>query len=390
MVVNLGRQAGIINNVVFAMFIVHALILTVIITPLVSLILPSNTALYFNRKAQKAQLESLGFSSDHVIDIRRATRFTFILDRVEDTSAMLGLMQLIRNAFPPTSLSNSNQGDGNVQRRNSDAGTLRDSIMETSANVIPSFEIDALRLRHLTDRASDVLRSHDAAAASLIPHDPVLSIFCALGSLFAIPVSAHLNIVPRHDFVATIAHHVEQRGSDMIFLPWRSNATDAERANKKPAAGLPITPVDDKAADHFESIFGSKHAGSSQATLTPISPIASGSNVPPLPTSNSQYAQFARDVLMHSPVDTALFVDRRPVKYQPSQEPSTSTTGYHIFLPFFGGRDDRCAFRLVVRLCANPMMSATVVNLRQGKNGQVTRKSSIEDIKSEADLVSAS
>ena len=36
---------------------------------------------------------------------------------------------------------------------------------------------------------------------------------------------------------------------------------------------------------------------------------------------------------------------------------------YHLFLPFFGGPDDRLALEFVVQLCAHPGVSATVVRV---------------------------
>jgi len=54
-----------------------------------------------------------------------------------------------------------------------------------------------------------------------------------------------------------------------------------------------------------------------------------------------------------------LFMDQR----------SSNSDSYghkHIFLPFFGGADDRSALQLVVQLCLNPRLSATVVRITKG------------------------
>ena len=55
----------------------------------------------------------------------------------------------------------------------------------------------------------------------------------------------------------------------------------------------------------------------------------------------------------------ALFIDRG------LSTDSGSTIYPHIFLPFFGGPDDRLALSFVVQLCMHGAVSATVVRIRQ-------------------------
>ncbi|KAF9522733.1 Sodium/hydrogen exchanger family-domain-containing protein [Crepidotus variabilis] len=55
--------------------------------------------------------------------------------------------------------------------------------------------------------------------------------------------------------------------------------------------------------------------------------------------------------------DVALFIERG------HSPPSTATNNQHLFLPFFGGPDDRLALSFLVQLCENPAVTATVVRI---------------------------
>lgn len=70
-------------------------------------------------------------------------------------------------------------------------------------------------------------------------------------------------------------------------------------------------------------------------------------------------SQVIRSVFKDSATDVALFMDQRTL--------TTDSYGHkHIFMPFFGGSDDRTALQLVVQLCLNPRLSATVVRVVNG------------------------
>jgi hypothetical protein len=67
------------------------------------------------------------------------------------------------------------------------------------------------------------------------------------------------------------------------------------------------------------------------------------------------HSQFVRGVCSQSKTDVALFVDQNTLD-------STSIVGncdgvgvlyQHVFLPYFGGPDDRLALDFVVQICAN-------------------------------------
>jgi len=73
------------------------------------------------------------------------------------------------------------------------------------------------------------------------------------------------------------------------------------------------------------------------------------------------HSHFIRGVFAQSKMDVALFVDQG---HAPG-EMRNAGSKHHLFLPFFGGPDDRLALELIVQLCANPKISATVVRVKK-------------------------
>jgi len=83
-------------------------------------------------------------------------------------------------------------------------------------------------------------------------------------------------------------------------------------------------------------------------------------NTIPDHSTSAVHSQFIRGVFGRCKTDVALFVDCE----HPGHLESSGRNGkHHIFLPFFGGPDDRLALEFLVQLCANPKISATVLKL---------------------------
>jgi len=85
---------------------------------------------------------------------------------------------------------------------------------------------------------------------------------------------------------------------------------------------------------------------------------------------------------MDAPTDVALFVDRGI----PSNTSLAQASSQHIFLPFFGGPDDRLALSFVVQLCANPSVSATVIRMKKTASDELTPVNTVDEEKAAAHL----
>jgi hypothetical protein len=81
-------------------------------------------------------------------------------------------------------------------------------------------------------------------------------------------------------------------------------------------------------------------------------------------SSTSIHSQFVRSVFSQATVDAALFMDRGMMRSAPGSPP-------HIFLPFYGGPDDRLALDFVVQLCeTNHRLTATVIRFTKRERGE--------------------
>ncbi|KAJ7782014.1 Sodium/hydrogen exchanger family-domain-containing protein [Mycena maculata] len=320
-VLNVGLNAGILSPRVFSMFVLEALTLTFMTTPLVSTLYPpekreraSRTGANFNTVG--------GVEADEQRDPRDGvrSRYTFVLDKLEHVPGMMAMAQLIQS---PASAPSTVQ----EERR------LSKSTLASSGPL----SIEALRLIELSDRVSAVMKS--SASESLLLSDPLLSIFRMYGQLHDLHISTALNIVPFDDLAYSVTEHAQNSNSDMIMLPWLPMASTTEPTLAPHEHDMPTTPRT-AAPSHnpFDVLFkaGAAHDKSASAL----------------------HAHFVRGVFSKATTDVALFVDQ-----EISAAASTTGSRQHLFLPFFGGPDDRLALEFVVQLCASPSVTATVLRV---------------------------
>jgi len=209
--------------------------------------------------------------------------------------------------------------------------------------------VNALRLIELSERTSSMMRS--AMSETLISTDPLVGVFKMFAEQSDMPVSASLSVVEHNDWSHAVADHAERQGSQLVLIPWippSLGSTDSSEARPEP--------------NPFDTFFGLSSKDNSASTL---------------------YSHFVRGVFRHSKTDVALFVDLGD---------NAGTNGQqHVLLPFFGGPDDRLALELVVQLCINPRVSATVVRVARWTEQALARPElAVVDEKAEIDPVPSS
>lgn len=318
-VLNIGLQANVLDPKTFSMFVVHALVLTFMTTPLVLLFYPGKHRVHHRTDKSACGEENLTNISRGP-DNGKRTRFAVLLDKIEALPATMTFTQLLQSSDQSLSL----------------PSTLSEKAVEAGLDLAhagpPSspITVEALRLMELTNRTSAVLRSQEADA--LIYNDPVVSVYKTFGQLNNLNVSAKLSVVNFDEFPETIANHVSETGSQMLFIPWPRGMT---------------------------SVLEEENQGQQQTgTRNPFDGIFHKTTIQDQ-TSSFVYSEFIRNVFARSPSDMALFVDRGTVNAP------IGNGGQHLFLPFFGGPDDRLALSFLVQLCERSNVSATVVRIRK-------------------------
>ncbi|KIY73898.1 hypothetical protein CYLTODRAFT_428160 [Cylindrobasidium torrendii FP15055 ss-10] len=319
-VLNVGLQAKILDTRTFSIFVLHAIVLTFITTPLTLLFYPSKHRQHIGAVAGQPRHGKTGdtehggpsTSNEHV-----KTRFAVVLDKMEQLPAAMTLTQLLHS---------TSSSETTLSARVDEKGQIS-SVSTGSPAPSDSYRLcmDAIRLIELTDRTSAVIKSTEAAR--LVQTDPLISIFRTFGQLNRLIMSTFLSVIPFDHFPNAISEHVTLADTQMVILPWSRGGDDsngAEDATVNTAA----------ARNPFDGIFTKSSAQSQDQTSSVV------------------YAELIRRVFLTCPCDVALFVDRGP---------NLNGAKPKLFLPFFGGPDDRLALTFLVQLCMNPEVTASVV-----------------------------
>ena len=350
------------------MFVLEALVLTFMTTPLVTWLYPlhlrrriSATGIFGNVADDEATTPK---KLEKATEGEIKTRFTIVLDKLEHVPGMMALTQLVQPIVPHSS-------------DHATSSPPDPSTSKTEASTPQIISAEALRLIELSDRVSAVMKS--SVSDSLLRTDPLLSIFRMFGQLNGIQVSSSLSVVKFDDLAYSVAEHARNHGSNMIFLPWLPPSHDGSpveghvsltRTPTPQPIILPSTPggptsppVMRSPLSHnpFELLFRSSNL---KSPLTSSSGAAHGG----IDFSNSvaiTHSQFVRGIFAQSTIDVALFVDQSTMD---SGSPIVGagpggTYQQHIFLPFFGGPDDRLALEFVAQICCNPRIKGTVVRI---------------------------
>ncbi|KAG7447669.1 cation/H+ exchanger [Guyanagaster necrorhizus] len=318
-VLNVGLQAGVLDTRTFSMFVLHAIVLTFITTPLVLLFYPSRVRVHASGANDVPKLEGeieAGLPRKPSSDDEVRTRFAVVLDKIEQLPAAMTLSQLLQ----PSSVST----DTFISSPDEKGSTLE----ERTPSPVPRISIDALRLIELTNRTSAVMQSTESD--SLLQSDSVLSIFRTFGRLNKLVVSTALSVIPYDEFPAAISHHVTGSDSQIVILPWsRGPGAIAASDNDGKTGG---------ARNPFDGVFQKSYTQDQ--------------------TSSVVYSELIRKVFLSCPTDVALFVDRG-LNHGPNQQ---------LILPFFGGPDDRLALQFLVQLCVNTGVKGAVVWITKTDN----------------------
>ncbi|KAJ7639440.1 Sodium/hydrogen exchanger family-domain-containing protein [Roridomyces roridus] len=323
-VLNIGLQANILDTRTFSMFVLHAIILTCMTTPL--------TLLFYPVKYRSTEAAAIGgdietgggrrsTSEDEV-----KTKFSVVLDRIEQLPAVMVLSKLLQPADGPVPLSSLSTAD---EKEMEAFPTLANQRMGMGGPTGP-ITVNALRLIELTNRTSAVLRSQEGEV--LLHNDPVVSVFRTFGHLNRLVVSAALSVVGYDEFPDAIKRHAVESGSQLVFIPWPRGATSVLDEEEDPNG----------VRNPFDGIF---HKTTTQDQ-----------------TGSVVYSEFIRKVFLAASTDVALFVDRGLTMGGVAEQ-------QHLFLPFIGGPDDRLALSFLVQLCRNPGVRATVVWVHKTDGG---------------------
>lgn len=244
-----------------------------------------------------------------------------VLNRMEDLPTMMTITKLLATA--PR------------QQLPSPAASSRDP----TSNLL---KIHCLRLMELTQRTSAVMKVSERHFDRL---DPVINVFRTFGKLNEVVVTAQMAIVPSDSFSDSVKYQGLNAKAQMVIVPWTSELVPFIGT----AATIPqdefIKQVLDKVESHVSVLIDTtlhvdEEVNPSEPSLSRSISMTSLRNRHPRTASISE-------------------IEVSPVV--PVQE------GYRVFLPYFGGRDDRVALMTVIQLLRCSKVKATLVRIRYGE-----------------------
>lgn len=305
------------------MFVVHALVLTFMTTPLTLLFYPPRYRQSLGTKPGKAGgVDPETVRGGPPVDSELRTKFALVLEKVEQLAPAMTLTQLLQPNDTPQRAS---------FRKATEAGFESD---EESSDNSSRIKVDTLRLIELTNRTSAVIRSQESSG--LLYNDPVVSAYRTFGNLNRLVVSASLSVVSHGEFPEAISQHAINSEAEMVIIPW-SRGTTSLLSGESSSDGR--NPFD-----------GAFHKTTTQDQ-----------------TSSIVYSEFIRSVFLRTPQDVALFVDR-------GVPTSSIANDQLLFLPFFGGPDDRLALTFIVQLCIRTGVHAKVVRIQRSEEDTESAK----------------
>lgn len=346
-VLNVGLEAGIIDEKLFSMLVLVAVVLTFITTPGTLWIYPykyhtRGSGLDSKEEARNraAREAFLGASAGGAAGGREyTTRLLVVLQKLEHLAATMFITQLLEPELGVPGrkavAADSSRADGDVKAIE---GALEQGDRETtpgressSGSANAPVHIDALKLIELTGRTFSVMQS--AEKDQLLLTDDALQLYKQFGRLRGMDITPHISIVGQDSFHAAVSDYATDLGSELIVVPW-TVAPAKEVAEKDVASSsTATTPAATTPSTPFDGIFA-----------TDGSPM---------------YTHFIRNLFARATSDIALFIDR-------GFGGATVTppgSGQHVYFPFFGGPDDRLALRLVVQLCHHAHVTATIIRI---------------------------
>lgn len=330
---NVGLSAGIIDQQLFSAFVVVALVLTFVTTPCTLLFFPESVRHLTSDHVKDSEMAQSKMIEGGSGGREYASRLLVVLQKMEHLAPVMALCQMLEPLPSHQSKPLVHNLRSAIQSKNLDDGDISDESLKTVpsndqhhtvaqydyANTAPVVHIDALRLLELTGRMHSVMQS--AEKDEILRTDDTLQLCKQFGRLRGLDVTPHIAVVEEEQYPESVSQYSSDLGADLVIVPWTVPTGNDNDSSED------IKP---EGVSSFDNIFATE-AGS------------------------PMYTHFLRRVFNEAKSDAALFVDRG---FGSSFTPGV---GQHIFLPYFGGKDDRLALRFVVQLCHNPNVTATVV-----------------------------
>jgi hypothetical protein len=316
---------------------------TVSTTPLTRLLYPPS----YQRKLEKWKRGEIDWDgnpivseeprhSDSTLEKLKAQRFSNLLVQIR-----LDALPSLFTFIPLLSGTPKQAEEPSSQTSEIDAEETGKS--ETKGKVIERkrpLQVRGLRILELTERTSSVMKVTETEEYAR--RDPVVQAFATFSRLQGFAVAGRVAVVPPALYAETIVNQASESSSDFVLIPW---CEDSHFSDDQSAL------MGGSAADRF--------------------------------TGKTQL-DFVAETFQRAVCNTGVFIDdgfggmgagekprltraRSGLSIQSVDDsplPPAVDKGHRIFLPFFGGVDDRASLRFVLQVAENSSVTATVAHFR--------------------------
>ncbi|CAG8555999.1 6456_t:CDS:2 [Funneliformis caledonium] len=255
----------------------------------------------------------------------KKNRLLVVLNRVEHLPAMMMLVQLLQ---PLSASMKSVKAKPNTGEKEKSAHQVVEKEKPTLGTDLSSssMTVHVLRLVELTQRISSVMKFNETEETTL--YDPIMNIFRTFGQLNFVKVKANLAVVAQQDFAQQVSEKAEDTDVNLVVIPWGGAGAIIDD---------PSNPLDEVLEPRVKKV------------------------------TSPQVAHFIQEIFSEVSIraNVGVFVDRglgsSPLTTSIDNVGNNITV--RVFLPFFGGIDDREALSFVIHLLDHPNVSVTVLRL---------------------------
>lgn len=309
-VLNIGREAGVIDDRVFVIMVVMAIVTTLITTPAVAALYnPNGDVTSMDDKKSEEILKTQEVPENKLTELKVKSDYNVILClfHINFVSPMLNLLHIIHPYY--------NQHD------------IRQMQIQ--------FNVTALRLTQLDERTSTFLMIADAGGA--LSRDPIYKFFQSV-SMNRVPINWQFAAAKFAEYPDYIIQTARRSKSDLVILPWVPlNLETRQRTLENLLEFWSSGHHKDLIADVYNN------------------------------TKRSAVAAFIDHGFGH--FQTTVY-DDHPLLRKRDPTSLTSKMEYEedrpkVFIPFMGGPDDREALKFVIKLSASKEIIIHILRIRK-------------------------
>ncbi|KAI7195855.1 hypothetical protein KC363_g1259 [Hortaea werneckii] len=346
-VLNIGRNADILSERTFTIFVVMALVTTFSTTPLTAVLYPP----WYQRKLESWKRGEIDWKTGLPLLDGTSDGDGVSVQKLESTK-MQSLLIYLRLDSMPTSLAlvslfgsradsySTPKKHPALEKESPSAETAPGTLSESKRPI----QVHGVRLVELTERGSSVMKVTEVDEYSFF--DPVLNAFRILGQVYNLAVSGEVAVIPESTYAETLVNKAVEESSNLLLLPWSETGSISESQT------ISSDSVQNKLASDAYAGFINQALELAQCNIAVFINKGFSGTLKQRPSALKP-SMSALSLRSHREHSTAVKTDR----------------SHHIFLPFLGGSDGRVALRLVLQLAENAEVTATIVHFKHAGRG---------------------